>query len=175
MLRESRRIAGGFAWTLAVAVAWIVFGPSRAEAQDCVACTDLRAHGQVGHIAQDSPFGIHARAGGTHPNKLAAGFCLDKHPITCGPGGGGGGVLYDQPGRVLGAVLAAVSAGDALEAYRIVLRQPKESPVHFVPERTAIQVRGCSELVIAHIPLAHLATAELLAAVAVGRRAHSEP
>jgi hypothetical protein len=103
------------------------------------------------------------------------GACSQKHPVACAPGGGGGGFLYDQSGGVLDAVLAAVSAGDALEAYRIVLRQPKESPVHFVPERTAIQVRGCGEHVIAHIPLAHLATEELLAAVAAGRRVHSAP
>ena len=102
------------------------------------------------------------------------GNCLNKHPVACGPGRGGP-PLYDQSGKVLDAVLAAVLAGDALEAYRIVLRQPKESPVHFVPERTAIQVRGCGEHVIAHIPLAHLATAEFLAVVAAVRRAPPAP
>ena len=179
MLRDLGRMAAGFAWILGVAVAWIVFGPSRAEAQDCLACTDSRVKvGQTtyyGHIAQNSPNGVHDRGAGPHPDVLWPGWCSRKHPIACGPGGGGGGPLYDESGRVLDAVLAAVSAGDALEAYRVVLREPQESPIYFVPERTAIQVRGCGGHVIAHIPLAHLATAEFLAAVAAGPRVHSAP
>lgn len=178
MLRESRKIAGRFAWILGVVVAWTVFGPSRAEAQDCLICSDVRVGDSYGHIATNSPnHGIHQRRQGPHPNVMWPGDCSEKHPVGCGPGGGGGrgGPLYDEPGRVLDALLAAVSVGDALEAYRVVLRQPQESSVHFVPERIAIQVRGCGEHVVAHIPLAHLATAEFLAAVAAGQRVHSAP
>lgn len=108
-------------------------------------------------------------SGGSPRDVMWSGTCSDKHPVACAPGGGGGGSLYDQSGGVLDAVLAAVSAGDALEAYRVVLRQPRESPVHFVPERTAIQVRGCGEHVVAHISLAHLATA------GVSGGSHSRP
>lgn len=139
MLRYSGKIAGRFAWLLAVGSAWSIFGPSRAEAQDCLICSDVKVDERRGHIATDSPnHGIHERGGGSHPNVMWPGACSDKHPVACASGGGGGGFLYDQSGGVLDAVLAAVSAGDALEAYRIVLRQPWESPVHFAPERTAI-------------------------------------
>lgn len=159
-----------FAGILAVAVVSTVLGPSRAEAQDCLICSEVKVGNSSGHIATNSEdHGIHARRGGSHPKEMWPGTCEEKHPIECAPEGGGPG-LYVQSGGVLDAVLAAVSAGDALEAYRIVLRQPKESPVHFVPERTAIQVRGCGKHVIAHIPLAHLATAEFLAVVEAGRR-----
>ena len=154
-----------FAWILAVSVASTVLGPSRAEAQACLICSEVKVGNSLGHIATNSVHGIHARRGGPHPKRMWPGDCDDKHPIECAPEGGGG--------EVLDTVLAAVSAGDALEAYRIVLRQPKESPVHFVPERTAIQVRGCGEHVIAHIPLAHLATAEFLTVVEAGRRAQA--
>ncbi len=159
-----------FAWILAVAVASTVLGPSRADAQACLICSEVKVGNSRGHIATNSIHGIHARRGGSHPKEMWPGTCDEKHPIECAPEEGGGPGLYAQSGGVLDAVLAAVSAGDALEAYRIVLRQPKESPVHFVPERTAIQVRGCGEHVIAHIPLAHLATAEFLAVVDAGRR-----
>ena len=160
-----------FAWILAVAVVSTVLGPSRAEAQACLICSEVKVGNSRGHIATNNDaHGIHARRGGPHPDKMWPGNCDEKHPIACAPEEGGGPGLYAQSGGVLDAVLAAVSAGDALEAYRIVLGQPKESPVHFVPERTAIQVRGCGEHVIAHIPLAHLATAEFLAVVEAGQR-----
>ena len=74
MLRASRRIEGGFAWTLAVAVAWIVFGPSQAEAQDCLACTDSRVKvGQTtyyGHIARNSLHAVHDPDAGRVPPAL---------------------------------------------------------------------------------------------------------
>ena len=164
---------------LGVAVAWTVFVPSWAEAQQCVVCTNMGIENEegdweLGHVAQDHPNGIHGRGGGTHPDVLWDGWCSSKHPLDeCGRNGGG--ALYRQASGALEAVLAAVSVGDALEAYRVVLRQPKESLVQFVPERTAIQVRGCGDHVIAHIPLAHLATAEFLAAVAAGRGALLAP
>lgn len=63
-----------FAWILAVAVAWTVLGPSRAEAQDCLVCIDLKVDGYFGHIAENNPaLGVHARRGGSHPDELYPG------------------------------------------------------------------------------------------------------
>ena len=82
--------------------------------------------------------------------------------------------MYDK--AVLEVIAAAVSAGDLREAFRVVGRQPDGSPFQLVAERAAIQVRGCEEGVVAiHIPLAHLATPALLAAVATGWKTQDSP
>ncbi len=141
-----------------------VFAPSPAAAQaPCVVCIDrnLESEGVPGeyHTAQDGQYADNERGGGTHPTVAWPGDCETKHPTPCG--------VFDRSVPVtLDAIAAAVSEGDALEAYRIVLRQPEESPVYFMAERTAIQVRGCDGHVAVHIPLGHLTTSAALAAAA---------
>ncbi|WP_423928040.1 hypothetical protein [Candidatus Palauibacter sp.] len=117
--------------------------------------------------------GYYKRKDGVHPRVPYPKGCTEKHPPGC-RGGGIDGILYDA--GVLKTVLAAVSAGDALEVYRIIRGQPEKSPFYFATERMAIQVRGCTQGTVAvHIPLRHLATPEFLAAVAAGAGSHLAP
>jgi len=135
-MRYLERIMSAVALLALVAVAAASTGQSLMAVQSgsCVECIDAwydPVNKIDGHRAQDlnHPYQKHQRREGTHPTTIWLGACKDKHPVGCGGGGGGGGVLYDQARGALEAVLVAVSAGDALEAYRVVLRQPQESLV----------------------------------------------
>ncbi len=154
--------------------------PVAAQQDPCVDCLTIYCNPvdpedlSECHYASNAPHNAYYhRRGGVHPNEAYGGPCRDKHPGGC-RGGGIDGILYDA--GVLNTVLAAVSAGDALEVYRIIRGQPEESPFYFATERTAIQVRGCAEGTVAvHIPLRYLATPEFLAAVAAGAGSHLAP
>ena len=168
---------------LAVGIFLAAFSPAPAEAQmDCVFCSDCNNSltGKLGHFAWDmnSPMQANQRGGGTHQACLGKNgqdyTCALNHP-PCG--GIGGGPLYDAPRHrpVLDAITSAVAGGDGLAAYRIVTEQPPESPFYFLAERRAIQVRGCADTVLAHIPLGHLMTEALLAAIRKDTRSSVAP
>ena len=175
-MRDTRAILlGGLVAGLIGALGALTPAPAAAQ---CLDCTNTgHPNGGDGHYAVDEthPFERHQWRGGPHARAIWPGDCDDKHPQTCSSGGGGGGgPLYDS--GVLDTIAAAVSTGEILEAYRIVLRQPEGSPFRFVPERTAIQVRGCVEgSVTVHIPLGDIATPEFLAAVAASGRSYVAP
>ncbi len=183
MARPTTRFGIPFRFRLAVFIGTVAclivspFAPTVAEGQSsCLDCTTTgHPNGGSGHYATDQnhPYEIHERGAGAHPNAIYPGSCGAKHPPTCS-GGVDGGALYDR--ATLQVIAAAVSSGDIFRAYDIVHDLPDGSPFHYVPERTAIQVRSCSEgLVAVHIPFGHLVTAEFVAAVAADRASDVAP
>ena len=151
------------------------------QTQSCVHCLTLfhpDPNVDYGHTASDmgEPEQAYKRGTAPHPGVHAGvmypGTCESVHGL-CPPSGGGKGPgnLFDvSPGEGAGRLTewldhlaATLDRGDALEAYMMAMDQPEDSPVYFMPERTAIQVRGCADMVVAHIPLAHLLPREFLA------------
>ncbi|WP_419934663.1 hypothetical protein [Candidatus Palauibacter sp.] len=174
------------------ALAMLTFGAvARVEAQmsPCVFCTDCGRQGKIGNHAWDagSSLQVNSRGRGAHRNRcFYTGNCAFQHSVPCG-GGIGGGPIYDvtpgSPGidegppsaKLLAAVREAVEAGDALAAYRIARSQTDGAPLYYMPERVAIQARGCGDTIFLHIPLLPIATPELLAAIAADERGYLSP
>lgn len=150
---------------LAVIVALCPMSAAAQSSTDCVTCANGRLDVCIDEF--ENPRGwahwawdmnnagqTHIRKEGTHL-KYYCFSCSVQHPPTCRNGNPNPPPLYEEEMEEL---LEAVAANDAPDVLRIALRQPEGSPIHFVPERAAVQVRACDERsVVVHIPLRHLA------------------
>jgi hypothetical protein len=150
-------------------------GPS---APTCGWCAPTYCHAQQadGHIAGSENEGSQDVSSGTHPSLCVASDCNDMHPMTCtclcstapdpeacmqacGPPGGGGELArYDDDRGPVRGILATKDLPLVWAAVRSGDVEPEEVlkayiNVEFNASRSALQVIGCGDLVIAHLPL----------------------
>lgn len=158
-------------WT-SVCMAMLALGvgafsaPSDLSAQfrGCVHCSDcaikILGEYEEGNIAPNGDeTAIHARGRGSHGDCRPTGLCAIQHPRMLGCLEGGGGGEEERPGgeikraSLLDEVLKSAEEGDYRAVYRLAVSQPSASGLYFLPERNAVQVRGCDDAVIVHVPL----------------------
>lgn len=128
--------------------------PAPAAAQGCVYCSSCYAGGgDVGNVAfPGDDKAVHAVGAGTHLSCVATGPCSEQHPISLG-------CLRSEEQEedaidvVLAEGLETLADGDEMKAYRIVRRLPSDSRLYYLPDRSAIQAKGCDDAVLLHLPL----------------------
>ena len=131
----------------------IVAVPAPAAAQGCVHCSLCRPDtGEMGNVAIEGDHtAVHERGGGTHSSCVSTGPCSEQHPVSADC------LAPNEEDQDEDAVLAelfdAVAEGDELTAYRLARRKPLGDRIYYVPERAAVQARGCGGRVVVHLPV----------------------
>ncbi len=68
--------------------------------------------------------------------------------------------------EVMDALMEAALDRDHEEVYRIAVSQSKDGRIYYLAERNAVQVLGCNDTVMLHVPLPSMIGAKVAANVA---------